>query len=295
MRQFDKTLCVEQEIERITRFIQDYTEKEERVVVPVSGGLDSDLTARLCVRALGRTRVKLFIVVQSDMEETFLTNARELSEDLGCLLAEINLEGMNVDLMQALEQGEREKDLFRTTMQLDVAKAKCSLRSAVISSYQDKGFLIAGTTNRSERELGFFLTFGDNLGNFKPLSHLYKSQLYPLAEAIGTKEQVLCQEPSAGFWVGQTDMEDLAYWIVNDGPIVRPRAFTVQEEEQVRKFRLELCYEKIDQVLQLRSEGLANQSIIEQSPLSSKATEGILHIIEKAKRLKNRRILVEMS
>lgn len=286
---------MKQEIERITRFIQDYTEAEDRVVVPVSGGLDSDLTARLCVRALGADRVKLFIVMQSSMEEKFLENARNLSKELKSPLSEIHLEDKNLELMQALEAGEIEAGIFRTAMLLDPAKAKCSLRSAVISSYQDKGFLIAGTTNRSERELGLFLTFGDNLAHFKPLAHLYKSELYPLAKAMGVQEEVICQEPSAGFWVGQTDMEDLAYWIVNDGPVVRPREFTPEEESLAEQLRTELSYASIDRILKMRNQGFSHQEILERAALSLKATEGILHIVEKAKRLRNRRILVELS
>ncbi len=164
------------EIERIKRFIREFVYEEESVVVPVSGGIDSDVVARLCCKSVGKARVKLFIVIQSEMEEKFLEHASMLSRELDVPLAEIHLEQMNADLMRALEQGDR-GGLFRTDILLDQGKAKCSLRSAVISSYQDKGFLIAGTMNKTEKQLGFFLTFGDNLANFKPVAHLYKTQL----------------------------------------------------------------------------------------------------------------------
>ena len=49
--------------------------------------------------------------------------------------------------------------VFNSRLILDPAKAKCSMRSAIISSYQDKGFIIAGCTNLTEYELGFFVTF----------------------------------------------------------------------------------------------------------------------------------------
>ena len=227
---------INKEIERIRAFIGNFVLDGETVVVPVSGGLDSDVVARLCCGSLGNNRVKAFIVIQSDMEPKFLKNAKNLCNELRIQLAEIHLEDMNQNLMKALEASES-KRIFNTDIMLDPAKAKCSVRSAVISCYQDKGFLIAGTTNRTEKELGFFLTFGDNLAHFKPVAHLYKSELKELAVALGTKKEVVEQEPSAGFWSGQTDLEDIAYWIVNDGPIVIPREFSEQEIIRSRTYQ----------------------------------------------------------
>ena len=85
------------------------------------------MTARLCCRALGRERIKLFIVLQSDMEKKFHKQALELAEELGVYLAEIHLENINRVLIGALEEGEA-KGLFRLNTLLDPAKAKCSLR-----------------------------------------------------------------------------------------------------------------------------------------------------------------------
>ena len=159
--------AVENEILRIEQFIRDFVLDGEQIVVPVSGGLDSDLVARLCCRSIGKERIRLFIVIQNEMEEKFLVNARTLARDLDVPLAEIHLEHMNTELITALETSGEDRKVFCSKTLLDPAKAKCSVRSAVISCYQDKGFLIAGTTNKTEKELGFFLTFGDNLAHFK--------------------------------------------------------------------------------------------------------------------------------
>lgn len=278
---------------RIQAFICQFVQPWERVVVAISGGMDSDIVARLCCRSLGRERVKLFTVLQSDMEPKFLRNARQLAEDLEIPLAEISLEGANLTLMTALETGEKEP-IFHASALLDAGKSKCSVRSAILSCYQDKGFLIAGATNRSEKELGFFLTFGDNLAHFKPLAHLYKSQLYDLARELGTRSEVLKQEPSAGFWLGQTDIEDLAYWIVNDGPILSPRTFSEEEEARVREIKVTLTYPRIDCVLRLKSEGVDADAAAASSGLSRAVAEGLFHIVEKARWLKNRELLQEL-
>ena len=284
---------IKRECGRIEKFIRDFVLDGEKVVVPVSGGLDSDVVTRLCCKSLGNSRVKAFIVIQSDMESRFVENAVKLCGELEISLAKIHLEKMNRELMTALEQAES-KRIFDMDLMLNPAKAKCSVRSAVISCYQDKGYLIAGTTNRTEKELGFFLTFGDNLAHFKPISHLYKSELKGLAEILGTRREVIEQEPSAGFWSGQTDLEDIAYWIVNDGPIVFPRQFSEKEIQKAEDIRKILDYRKIDKALELIASSESVAAIQDQAEVTEEIALGLLHIVEKARRLKNRRILVEM-
>ncbi len=288
-----KNKNVYDEIYKIEKFIQSYV-NEEQVVVAVSGGIDSDIVARLCCRSLGSEKVRLFIVIQSEMEAKFLINARNLAKELNVPLAEIHLEDMNVCLMEQLEKAEG-GEIFNTDMFLNLAKAKCSVRTAVLSSYQDKGFLIAGTTNRTEKELGFLMTFGDNLAHFKPIAHLYKSELILLAKTLGTFKEVIEQEPTAGFWEGQTDLEDISYWIVNDGPIVFPRKFSDEEEKRVCNILNVLTVEKIDNVLLLYENGINEKNISDITELPLDIVVGIIHIVEKAKILKNRSLMVELS
>lgn len=294
MRKWDEQ-DIQEEIKRIEKFIREFVLDGERVVIPVSGGIDSDIVARLCTESLGKDRIRLFIVIQSDMEQKFIQNARALAASLEVPLAEIHLERMNLDLMRALEDGESEPTLFRTDTLLDPAKAKCSVRSAVLSSYQDKGFLIAGTTNRTEKELGFFLTFGDNLAHFKPIAHLYKSELKGFAKAIGTARNIIEQEPSAGFWEGQTDAEDLAYWILNDGPIVFPREFTDAEAARALEIKELLVQDKVDFVLEAYGNGRDAADICTEVELPYEIVQGFIHIIEKAKILKNRSVMMEIG
>ena len=149
---------METEIQRIVDFIREYMQEDERVVIPVSGGIDSDVVARLCCRALGKDKIKLFMVTDNNMERKFLTNARNLAKDLEVSLTVIPLEERNIELIQILEKAEKDK-IFNSKSLLDSNKIKCSMRSTIISCYQDKGYIIAGCTNRTEYELGFFVTF----------------------------------------------------------------------------------------------------------------------------------------
>ena len=57
-------------------------------------------------------------------------------------------------------------------------------------------YAVLGTPNRLEYELGFFVRGGDGLADLKPIAHLYKTQVYALAEYLGVSEEIRCQPPS---------------------------------------------------------------------------------------------------
>ena len=287
-------MIVKSEIAKIDTFIKNYVRDDESVVIMVSGGLDSDVTARLCCRALGRERIKLCMILQSEMEYKFQEQASALASDLEVTLTKVHLENMNRTLIGALEKAEN-NSLFQLNTLLDPAKAKCSLRSSIISCYQDKGFLIAGTTNKTEKMLGFFLTFGDNLANFKPLAHLYRTQVAEIGRELGTRQEVICQEASSGFWEGETDAEDLAYWIVNQGPILTPREFTENEIAYAEKIAPILTADNIDKILKMYELKENIETAAQKTQINMDSIKGIYAIAEKAPIYKTRKILVELE
>lgn len=281
------------ELPRILSFIRDCAGETEQVVVPVSGGLDSDVVARLCVMALGAGRVRLFVVRQPGMEDKYLFNARTLAEDLRVRLAEISLGNMNRQLICALQQADPDVG-FDVDSLLDPARANASLRTALISSYQDKGYLIAANTNRTEMELGFFLPFGDNLGHFKPIAHLYKSEVRMLAQLIGVQPNVISQPPSAGFWEGEEDLEDIAYWLHNQGPIKGGSVFTDDDDAQVEKIRSVLTQERVDLCVNGITEGKADDQIAQITGLPVSVVEAFRAVVNRSAVTKNRPLLQKL-
>ena len=284
---------MKEELLSIEKFILNYVEKDEKILIPVSGGLDSDVVARLCYGVLGKERIKLIFIKESDMEAKFLTNAKNLAKDLETNLTIIPLEYKNVELIKILENSENEEIVNSNTL-LDSAKAKCYVRSSVISCYQDKGFIIAGTTNRTEYEFGFFVTFGDYLANFKPIEHLYKSEVIELAKIIGTRQEVIDQPASAGFWKSQEDLEDIAYWIINKGPILRARNFSDDEVNKVQNIRKQLNWKKLDTCLKLIFDKISLEQIARKTQLPIEIVNSLAQITEKAKKFKSRELLVSM-
>ena len=279
---------------RVINFIQQYANDNEPICILVSGGLDSDVTARLCTEAVGCNRIQLVVVLQDDMEERYKFNAHQLAMDINAPIDEVDLRVLNLQLIKAAEQGN--PSLFRLDSLLDPNRAKCSLRSSLISCYQDKGFLIAGASNRSELELGFFLPFGDNLAHFKPIAHLYKTQVIQLAKELGCRDEVVKQPPSAGFWTGQEDLTDLAYWMVNRAPIMgKERQFNDEEDKQMEAIRATLTQESVDAALYAIYNGYDISKIVEMSKLSHECIDALIAIIKVARKWKTRPILQKLD
>ncbi|MBQ7219445.1 MAG: NAD(+) synthase [Synergistaceae bacterium] len=285
---------VRRELPRIIDFIRGYVMSGETVIIPVSGGLDSDVTARLCAEAVGSGNVHLFAVKQSGMEEKYFRNIENLAADIHSTLALIGLDDMNVRLIDALSEADSRINFDKEYI-LDSARAYCSLRTAIISCYQDKGCVIAGCTNRTERELGFFLPFGDNLGHFKPIAHLYKTEVRILASILHTRPEVISQPPSAAFWEGENDLEDIAYWLYNKGPVMCGRVFSDDDDKAVAKINAGLSQERIDLALEAFSSGKTVREAAEHSGLSLSTAELLSETLRASGKIKNRKLLVSME
>lgn len=275
------------EIERIISFLRQGVEEERQVVIGLSGGLDSDVVARLAIRALYRQRIKLFTAIQDEMEDRHLANARAVAAELEIPLVEIDLAGLPQELVRRMGQADPSQR-FRPEGLLDPARMKCALRTVVLSSYQDRGLAIVGTSNRTELDLGFFLPLGDGLCHLAPIAHLYKSEVRELARGLGTAQEVLDQAPSAGFWKGQEDLEDLSYWLYCREPIAEEREFDESAVAEVQRIRSELTTVAIDHALVALSAGASEAAAAEESGLSSEIVSRIRQVAAAARSWKHR-------
>lgn len=129
------------------------------------------------------------------------------------------------------------------------------------------------------------------MANFKPIEHLYKTEVIEIAKNIGTRKEVINQAPSAGFWEKQEDLEDISYWIVNQGPIVKPKNFTKEEITRAEETRKELDWNKLDTCLEMIRENQDIEEIEKTTKLSKNIVDGIKEVVKKARKYKNREIL----
>lgn len=274
------------EILRTTEFLRYRLGADRHAVLGLSGGIDSDVTARLLVRAVGIGRVRLFTVVQADMEDRHLRNARNLAQELGVTLVEVPLAGWAWGLIDVLAKADPAEG-FTTDAFLDVGRAKNSLRSVIYCTYHDRGYITVGTSNRTETECGFFVRFGDGLWHLGPIAHLYKTQVFQLAEALGSRQEVIQQPASAGYWQGQSDLEDLAYWLVHGAPIGAQRSFDADEIALAAHIHAVLSFERLDLALGCIAEGLGQEAeIAEFSGLPSDVVSRLQRLVAAAARSK---------
>lgn len=241
-------LDAEAEIELISGWIRDTVLKGLRkrgVVVGLSGGIDSSVTAALCARALGPGKVTGVFMPEHDSDPDSLrlgkalaeaTGVETVLEDIGPALAAagcyvrrdgfirqivpdfgegwgckvvlenaLSSRGYNISwLVVANPSGEQS----RHRMPLDVylgmiaaANMKQRTRKQIEYYHADRlNFAVAGTPNRLEYDQGFFVKNGDGAADFKPIAHLYKTQVYQLAEALGVPEEIRRRPPTTDTW-----------------------------------------------------------------------------------------------
>lgn len=242
------------EVERICNMIRSYVRPEEKIVLGVSGGIDSDVAARLCVKALSPDRVHLFYVLQEGVPARRLDAVKMLAKELHCMLGVIDLREMNTELVLKVHASDSIN--LNPNSLMDFHRAKCALRVAIYSIYNENDFVFCSTTNRTEYETGSCMLWGDMLGHLRPLIHLYKTQVYELARLVGTSETVLHEPPSADFWEGEDDMDDLSYMLLNRSQVPGYRRFSLDEMEEAAKIKKELSLQRLDLALEAFHSGM---------------------------------------
>jgi NAD+ synthase len=187
--------------EEIANWLRDYAAQAgaSGYVVGLSGGIDSATTAALCLLAVGRSVLGVLMPCHSSAEDAEM--ARLVAEAL-CL------ETITVDLCGAYDSvlASLPPDLS----EMAKANIKPRIRMAVLYALaQTRGYLVAGTGNRSEVMAGYYTKYGDGGVDVEPLGDLYKWQVRKLARELGVPGPVIERPPSAGLWMGQTDESEL--------------------------------------------------------------------------------------
>jgi NAD+ synthase len=188
----------------LTSFIRDAVETSgtEGVVVGLSGGIDSSLSAALAARALGPGRVHGFLLPYRTSSPESERDARAVAEHLGVPHRVIDISPM-VDAYFAIEPDapadRRGNKMARERMTILFDQAK------------KLDALVLGTSNKTEILLGYSTVFGDNASSLNPLGDLYKCQIWQLSRHLGLPAEVIGKAPSADLWPGQTDEGELGF------------------------------------------------------------------------------------
>jgi NAD+ synthase (glutamine-hydrolysing) len=217
-----QTLGPEAEIYAALRTgLHDYVEKNgfERVVVALSGGIDSALAALLAADALGPERVTCVSMPSPYSSEGTRADARAIAANLGVDFREIAIdEAMEAydGLLREAFDG-REPDVTEENLQ-------ARIRGNVVMALSNKfGWLVLATGNKSEMSVGYATLYGDMAGGFAVLKDVYKGQVYRLVrwrnEEAGRElvpGSVLERPPSAELRYEQRDDQSLPPYDVLD-------------------------------------------------------------------------------
>ena len=205
----------------LTLGLRDYVEKNgfSEVVVAVSGGIDSAVTAALCAEALGSERVHCVSMPSRYSSDDTKSDARALAESLGCTFREIPIETI-VGAFHDTLGTEIEGGLAGLAAENLQARVRGVLLMALSNTY---GWLVVSTGNKSELAVGYSTLYGDMVGGFALLKDVFKTDVYRLAEHLNDRagrdvvpRSTIERAPSAELRDDQRDSDSIPPYDVLD-------------------------------------------------------------------------------
>ena len=187
----------------ITDFIKTYVKNSgcKSVVIGLSGGVDSGVTALLCKEALGKKNVNcLFLPDETTPKSDF--------KHMEFLVKKFELSYEKKDITDLVQQ--MVKNCLVKPNKYALANVKARARMILLFEYANMtSSLVCGTSNKSELLVGYFTKYGDGGVDIQPIGDLYKTQVRELAKYLEIPEEIISKPPAAGLWHGQTDEDEL--------------------------------------------------------------------------------------
>jgi NAD+ synthase (glutamine-hydrolysing) len=194
--------------------LSDYVEKNgfREIVVGVSGGIDSAVTAALAVETLGPERVHCISMPSRYSSEETRIDARRLAESLGAPFVELPIEPIVEAFATVLAEpfAGLEPDLTEENLQ-------ARIRGVLLMALSNKfGWLVVATGNKSELSVGYSTLYGDMAGGFALLKDVYKTDVFRLARHLNERAErelipasIIERAPSAELRADQLDEDSL--------------------------------------------------------------------------------------
>lgn len=190
-------------------FVREETQRTglQRVVLGLSGGVDSALVIEIAARALGPKNVLALAMPFRTSSAASLELARISAEHAGVRLEFADISAAAEAIFSAA--GDLPDTADRATR---LRRGNVLARLRMITLYDRsarEGSLVLGTSNKTELLLGYGTQHGDMASALNPIGDLYKCQVFALSRHLGVPEAIVEREPSADLWQGQTDEQEL--------------------------------------------------------------------------------------
>lgn len=188
--------------QKLIRFIRNQTRNANlsKLVVGLSGGLDSSLAVYLCCRALASENIFALILPYKTTSSVSLNHAKLVARKYQVKTRFIDITEQ-IDLyfksFPAADKIRRGNKMARERM------------SILYDQSKELDALVVGTSNKTELLLGYGTIYGDLACAFNPLGGLYKTQLRQLARDVGLPGEIIQKTPTAELWPGQSDEGEL--------------------------------------------------------------------------------------
>ena len=231
-------------VERIQRFLRDYLDKSgiSKIVLGMSGGLDSSVTAALCAEAAGgRNVLGVYMPEDETRNKSALVDAKSVAQSFY-----INLKSLDItSILRAVSSTIPIKEQARN--QVAYGNVKARVRSLILYYFANvEHRIVVGTGDKSEIMLGYFTKYGDGACDILLLADFYKTTVRGLARYLHLPKRVYSKPASPELWPGQTASGELG-----------------------------LEYDRLDEILWGLERWMSDEDIAEQTNLPRQIIRGV--------------------
>jgi NAD+ synthase len=209
---------LEKESKKIVEFIRKIVKDAGvgGVVVGMSGGVDSALTAALCVRALGPENVFGLMLPLSFTPSQDTDHAVKHAKQM-----EVRYEIVPIDMITRSFFKELKANMKDQRSKVAIGNVRARTRMVVLYYYANlHNALVAGTGDKSEDLIGFFTKYGDGGVDFLPISHLYKTQVRDMARYLEVPEEIAGKPASPQLHPGHQATDEIPIGYEEMDPIL---------------------------------------------------------------------------